>query len=73
MVHVVTIIVVILIIVLSGIFELRNYRLHPGTVPAWQKTYSAGFALRTKYSSPIGMWFSEIGSLNESKYVANTI
>ena len=52
-----------------GIYELRNYRLHPGTIPAWQKTFSAGFTIRTKYSSPIGMWFSEIGGLNESKFI----
>ena len=53
----------------AGIFEWRNYRLLPGKIPSWEKKFSAAFPKRAEYSSPIGIWFTEIGGLNESKFI----
>ena len=47
-----------------GVYELRVYRLHPGKVAEWMGHYRAGLAARETYSSPVGVWSTEIGPLN---------
>jgi hypothetical protein len=47
-----------------GVYELRVYRLQPGTLPEWMTQFKAGLPFREKYSAPVGVWSVEIGSLN---------
>lgn len=48
----------------NGIYELRFYRLHPGKVAHWLRTFRKGLRARLKYSKPAGVWSSELGTLN---------
>lgn len=48
----------------TGIYELRNYRLHPGKVAEWLEYWKEGMTARQKYSKPIAMWSSELGELH---------
>ncbi|MFQ5827524.1 MAG: NIPSNAP family protein [Candidatus Methylomirabilia bacterium] len=48
----------------TGIYELRNYRLHPGKVAEWLQLFKEGLPVRRKHSSPVGVWSSELGGLN---------
>jgi len=48
----------------TGIYELRNYRLHPGKVPEWLEHFKVGLQYRLKYSKPVAIWSSELGELN---------
>jgi hypothetical protein len=47
-----------------GIYELRNYRLHPGKVSEWLEHFKTGLPARLKYNKPVGIWSSELGELN---------
>lgn len=48
-----------------GIYELRNYRIHPGVdrIPAWLEQFRHWLVARKKYSLPVGVWRSELGEL----------
>ena len=48
----------------AGIYELRNYRLHPGKVAEWLEHFKAGLPARLKYNKPVAVWSSELGELN---------
>jgi hypothetical protein len=48
----------------NGIYELRYYRLHPGAVNEWLSIFGEGLEARAKYSTPVGVWSSELGGLN---------
>lgn len=48
----------------NGVHELRYYRLHPGKVTEWLATFGKGLPARAAYSKPVGVWSSELGSLN---------
>ena len=47
-----------------GVYELRIYRSHPGKAPAWLAHFREAVPGREKYSSPVGIWSTEIGPLN---------
>ena len=49
---------------IPGVYELRNYRLHPGKVPEWLGHFKVGLQYRLKYSKPVAIWSSEMGELN---------
>ncbi|TFK77446.1 NIPSNAP-domain-containing protein [Pluteus cervinus] len=49
----------------GGIFELRTYQLMPGKLLEWENAWRRGIEARRKYVSPIGAWFSQIGSLHQ--------
>jgi len=48
----------------NGVYELRYYRLYPGKVGEWLGTFGQGLHARAKYSTPVGVWSSELGGLN---------
>lgn len=48
----------------GGVYELRTYVAKPGKIPAWADIFSKGLPARSKFSSPVGIWFSEFGPLN---------
>lgn len=48
----------------GGVYELRTYIAKPGMLGAWAGIFSKGLPARSKFSSPMGMWFSEFGPLN---------
>ncbi len=48
----------------NGVYELRYYRLYPGKVNEWLGIFGKGLPARAKYSSPVGVWSSELGRLN---------
>lgn len=48
----------------SPVYELRDYRLHPGKTKAWLECWTRGMTIRQKFSKPSGIWYSEIGELN---------
>jgi hypothetical protein len=47
-----------------GVYELRVYRTHPGKAPQWLGLFREIMPVREKYSSPVGIWSTEIGPLN---------
>jgi hypothetical protein len=47
-----------------GVYELRVYRLQPGTVAAYGEAMRAALPIRERYSAPVGYWLVEIGPLN---------
>ncbi len=47
------------------LYELRTYRLKPGTVPEYEERFAAGIEARQKYSRLVGFWHTEIGPLNQ--------
>ncbi len=48
----------------ENIYELRNYRLHPGKTREWLDVWRRGMSVRQEYSKPVGIWYSELGELN---------
>jgi hypothetical protein len=48
----------------SPLYELRDYRLQPGKIAAWLECWARGMTVRSKFSTPAGIWYSEIGELN---------
>jgi len=48
----------------GGIYELRSYRLNPGSVFVWKSYWEQGLKHRSKYIQPVGAWYTEIGVLN---------
>lgn len=48
----------------NGVYELREYQIAPGRVREWLGVFREGLAARAKYSSPLGIWLSELGELN---------
>ncbi len=47
-----------------GVYELRIYRLRPGTMAEWARAVQAALPIREKHSSPVGFWQTEVGPLN---------
>lgn len=47
-----------------GVYELRVYRCHPGTVPAYFQVMREALPLRERHSPPVGYWSVEVGPLN---------
>ncbi|EDO40732.1 predicted protein [Nematostella vectensis] len=49
----------------GGIYELRAYTLKTGKSEQWAHRWLQGLPARCKYSAPVGVWMSEIGTLNQ--------
>ncbi|KAH9897876.1 NIPSNAP-domain-containing protein [Cubamyces lactineus] len=49
----------------GGIFELRTYQLHPGTLLQWEQTWRKGIEARRQFVAPVGAWFSQVGRLHQ--------
>ncbi len=47
------------------IYEIRTYRLIPGSVAEVEKRFAEGYEHRKKFSELVGFWHTEIGPLNE--------
>lgn len=47
------------------VYELRWYRTQVGKAPEWINHFKGILPLREKYTRRVGLWTSEIGSLNE--------
>lgn len=53
----------------SPVYELRDYRLHPGKTAGWLECWARGMTVRRNFSQPLGIWYSEIGELNRVVHV----
>ncbi|RPD65095.1 NIPSNAP-domain-containing protein [Lentinus tigrinus ALCF2SS1-7] len=49
----------------GGVFELRTYQLHPGTLLQWEHAWRRGIEARRKFVEPVGAWFSQVGRLHQ--------
>ncbi|KIO18873.1 hypothetical protein M407DRAFT_154534 [Tulasnella calospora MUT 4182] len=50
---------------MGGVFELRTYTLHPGTLLEWEQAWRRGIEARRKFAFPVGAWFSQVGRLHQ--------
>ncbi len=51
------------------IYEIRTYRLAPGSLAEVEKRFGEGYEHRKKYSELTAFWHTEIGPLNEIVHV----
>ncbi len=51
------------------IYEIRTYRLAPGSLSEVEKRFGEGYEHRKKYSELTAFWHTEIGPLNEIVHV----
>ena len=51
------------------IYEIRTYRLVPGSLAEVEKRFAEAYEHRKKYSSLVAFWHTEIGPLNEIIHV----
>jgi hypothetical protein len=51
------------------IYEVRTYRLKPGSVPEVEKRFAEALPYREKYSKLGALWHTEIGPLNQIVHV----
>jgi len=49
----------------NNLYELRNYRLRPGSMKVWTDTFLKAMEHREKYSKLVGLWGTEAGQPNE--------
>lgn len=49
----------------SNVYELRCYRMKPGTAREWAKHFTEALPVREKYSKIVGLWQTEAGQPNE--------
>ena len=47
------------------IYEVRTYRLKPRAVPEFMQRFEEGYEHRKKYSEIVGMFYTEVGPLNQ--------
>jgi hypothetical protein len=47
------------------VYELRRYTAHPGKVPEWLALFKEVAQARNKLSRIVGVWSTEIGTLNQ--------
>lgn len=52
---------------LGGVFELREYTLHPGNLAEWETHWRKGLEARREVMEGVGAWFVQIGQLNTGK------
>ena len=50
---------------IGPIFEIRNYTLAPGALPEMMERWAAKVDERVKLSPLAGVWYSELGALND--------
>jgi hypothetical protein len=48
-----------------NVYEFRNYRAKPGSLPQWLKLFTAVLGVREKYSKIVGLWSTEAPQVNE--------
>ena len=51
------------------IYEIRTYRIAPGSVAEVEKRFGEGYEYRKKYSPLTAFWHTEVGPLNEIIHV----
>src|SRR5438876_11098881 len=51
------------------IYEIRTYRIAPGSLAEVEKRFGEGYEYRKKYSELTAFWHTEIGPLNEIVHV----
>jgi NIPSNAP protein len=51
------------------IYEVRTYRLKPGTIPEVEKRFAEALPHREKYSKLGALWHTELGPLNQIVHV----
>ena len=51
------------------IFEIRTYRLKPGSLAEAEKRFGEAYEIRKKHSELAAFWHTEIGPLNEIVHV----
>lgn len=51
------------------IYEFRSYILKPATVPDFLKRFEEGYEHRKQHSEVLGVWYTEIGPLNQVVHV----
>lgn len=51
------------------IYEVRTYRLRPGTIPEVEKRFAEALPHREKYSKLGALWHTELGPLNQIVHV----
>ena len=51
------------------IYEIRTYRLAPGSVAEYEKRFGDAYEHRKKYSELLGFWHTELGPLNEVVHI----
>src|SRR5437016_14133866 len=51
------------------IYEIRTYRIAPGSLAEVEKRYGEAYEHRKKYSELTAFWHTEIGPLNEVVHV----
>ncbi len=51
------------------IYEIRTYRIAPGSLAEVEKRYGEAYEYRKKYSELTAFWHTEIGPLNEIVHV----
>lgn len=49
----------------NGVYELRSYQIRPGRMREWLAIFGEGLSARRKHSSPLAVWVSELGPLNQ--------
>ena len=52
-----------------NVYEFRNYRAKPGSLPQWLKLFTGVLAVREKYSKIVGLWTTEAPQVNEVCHV----
>lgn len=51
------------------LYELRSYRAHPGKLNEWVRLFTGILPTRRKYSSPVGLWTTDVGALNRAVHL----
>jgi hypothetical protein len=51
------------------IYEIRTYTLKPGMANEYLNRFAEAVEVRTKYSAMYGMWYTEIGPLNQIVHI----
>ena len=51
------------------VYELRSYRAHPGKIGEWVNLFKGILPTRREYSSPVGLWTTDVGPLNRAVHL----
>ena len=51
------------------IYEIRSYRVKPGSIPEVEKRFGEAYDVRKKYSELTGFFHTEIGPLNQIVHI----
>ncbi len=53
----------------GNVYELRCYRLRPGTMKTWVAAFTEAMPVREKYSKIVGLWSADAGQPNEVVHI----